>query len=90
MLCSSIWSEFEPINLVPCNEIGGHLKPTILSSGYYSTSFPEKNHGHSWSWPVIGLLLTNACQLVPSLNSLTFAVVMPYLKKNKPGSFLSF
>lgn len=78
-LCSSIWSEFESIDLDTCNEIVGHLKPTICPQDIIPPSFLRQ------IMDTVGpglLLLINKCLSTGSFpNSLKVAVVTPYLKK---------
>ncbi len=86
-LCSSTWSEFEPIDLISCNEIAGHLKPTICPQDTIPPLFLDK----SWTQLVLVCywLLTNVCLLVPSLTVLNVLLWRLILKK-QPGSFFFF
>ncbi len=89
-LCSSTWSEFEPIDLISCNEIVGHLKPTICPQDIIPPLFLRQIMDTVGS----GLLLViNKCLSTGSFpNSLKCAVVTPYLKKPNldPSSFSNF
>ncbi len=67
-LCSSTWSEFEPIDLISWNEIVGHLKPTICPQDTIPPLFLRQIM--ETLVLVCYWLLSNVCLLVPSLTVL--------------------